>query len=365
MKKVFRILLPGAVALSLLTGCSVKQNEVPTSKPGVDIYVSDDVDVFGNKIENGDKTEIKPGKEHGNSTSSPSGDVWGEEPPAHELEEAHALEELKVYFIDVGQADCILLRFADEDILIDGGNNADGDDIVSYLKHLGVENITAMVGTHPHEDHIGGLDDVIAEIPTDQIYLPYVAEQDVPTTKTYKDLLQAVSDGGLIVNEAKNGDVIYQTNSSRLEIISPDNVSPGDLNDYSIVLKLTYGDVSFMFTGDASVEVNEAMINQYGEDYLDIDVLKVGHHGSRTATDSKWVDVTTPEYSVIMCEEGNSYGHPHKEAMQALEGKTNILRTDEDGTILFSTDGTKVEIDTKLTGDIPLGHKDFSIDDVK
>ena len=224
MKKVFRILLPGAVALSLLTGCSVKQNEVPTSKPGVDIYVSDDVDVFGNKIENGDKTEIKPGKEHGNSTSSPSGDVWGEEPPAHELEEAHALEELKVYFIDVGQADCILLRFADEDI--------------------------------------GGLDDVIAEIPTDQIYLPYVAEQDVPTTKTYKDLLQAVSDGGLIVNEAKNGDVIYQTNSSRLEIISPDNVSPGDLNDYSIVLKLTYGDVSFMFTGDASVEVNEAMINQ-------------------------------------------------------------------------------------------------------
>ena len=93
--------------------------------------------------------------------------------------------------------------------------------------------------------------------------------------------------------------------------------------------------------------------------------MKVGHHGSSTATDSKWVDVTTPEYSVIMCEEGNSYGHPHREAMQALEGKTNILRTDEDGTILFSTDGTKVEIDTKLTGDIPLGHKDFSIDDVK
>ena len=195
------------------------------------------------------------------------------------------------------------------------------------------------------------------------IYMPYIPEADIPTTKTYKDLLTAISDNDVIAYESRNGLKIYDSSTCQIEIISPDVVKPGNLNDYSIVAKLTYGNTSFLFTGDAEEQVNRYIMENYSDDFLDVDVLKAGHHGSRTSNYKEWMDAVSPEYSVIMCEEGNSYGHPHKEAMDALE-TSMVYRTDQDGTIKMESDGRDITITTKLTGDYPLGSKEFSMDGV-
>lgn len=355
-------ILTFSLILTLVVLCACGDNktaENPKPSSGVDIYVSDDVDVLGNKKDKDNNHDIYDdyySSDNNEATESPTID----ESTTHD-------GLLKVYFIDVGQADCILIQIDnDENILIDGGNNADGDDLVDYLRYLEVDTIDTIVATHPHEDHIGGLDTVIDNIEVDKIYMPYVSESDIPTTVTYKDFLNAVYDNELIVYQSKNNDIIYKSDFCKVEIISPNEVEAGDLNDYSVVVKLTYGNNSFLFTGDASVKINEYIMNNYSSDFLDIDVLKVGHHGSRTSTNDEWIKTLTPEYAVIMCEDGNQYGHPHKEAINALE-KNNITtyRTDIDGTILITSDGSNLSIETKLTGDYPLGNKKFNISNVK
>lgn len=332
----------------LLSGCSNNVQEHISSS--VDIYISDDVDVFGNKI-NEDDSIINIGNKENESSLS-------QESTNEEISEA---KEMKVYFIDVGQADSILIQIDnDENILIDGGNNSDGEDLVDYLEYLGVKQIDTIIATHPHEDHIGGLDVVINNIPCDKIYMPYVNEEDVPTTVTYEDLLESIINNELIVIEAKNNDFIYDSGITKIQIISPDTVEPGDLNDYSIVCKVTHGNTSFMLTGDASTKINEYIMNNYDDDFLKVDVLKAGHHGSRTANNTEWISKIKPDYSVIMCEKDNQYGHPHLEALKALQN-TQIYRTDEDGTILFISDGSNLTIRTKLTGDYPIGNENFNI----
>lgn len=336
MKKIFFSAL--VIFTLLLTGCSSdKVENISTELTNnisseVDIYVSDDVDVFGNKIGTNPVEELR--KE--------------QEKPLEVIEETttEKTDELKIYFIDVGQADCTLIKISDdENILIDGGNNADGDYLVEYLKSLGVEHIDTIVATHPHEDHIGGLDTIIDNIPSDKIYMPYINEKDIPTTKTYKDFLESVYNNELIVCEAKNNDYIYDIENIKMQIISPDSIETGDLNDYSIVTKLDFYNNSFLFTGDASIKINNEIMKNYDSSFLDIDVLKVGHHGSRTATDDKWLKTLTPEYGIIMCEEGNEYGHPHKEILDLLSyNNVNVLRTDIDGTIELISDGNNIKI---------------------
>lgn len=340
-----------------LTGCSTQTNidesKKQQSSSSVDIYVSDDVDVFGNKID-GDVIHI------GEKTDDESSKTDKFVP-----DDNINFNGLEVYFIDVGQADSILIRIdGDEDILIDGGNNADGEDLVDYLKLLGVDDISSIIATHPHEDHIGGLDAIMSEIPTEKVYAPYINDSDIPTTATYKDFLNAILDCEAIAIAPKRGDVIYQSSTCKLEVISPDKIEPGDLNDYSIVTKLTYGDTTFLFTGDASTTINKDIMDNYSDDFLDIDILKAGHHGSRTAIDEEWIKTTTPECFVIMCEDGNKYGHPHKECLNLINDITTY-RTDIDGTVKITSDGNSYNIETKLTGDVPLGNNTFRIENIK
>lgn len=347
-----RLFLTTILSLSILmTGCSfshINEKMQTSLSSKVDIYVSDDVDVFGNKIN------------EDNNFSNIIEESIETESNLIEEPNQNTLSELEVYFIDVGQADSILLKLEDENILIDGGNNSDGDDLVEYLEYLGIEKIDTIIGTHPHEDHIGGLDDVIENIVVDKIYLPYINDADMPTTVTYKDLLLSIKENDVMAIQAKNNDFIYNTNDVKLQILSPSTIEPGDLNDYSIVTKLTYGNKSFLFTGDASTKINDYIINNYPSDFLDVDVLKSGHHGSHTSNNKEWYDITNPEYVVIQCGEGNQYGHPHKETLDLIKD-IKTYRTDIDGTILFKTDGNNMAVETKLTGNIPLGEEGFSI----
>lgn len=247
-------------------------------------------------------------------------------------------ESLTVHFIDVGQADCALLEHDGKYMMIDGGNRDDGQLVISYLQNMGVEELEAVVCTHAHEDHVGGLPSVLAVYPTAAVYAP---------TKTYSS---RVFD-----------DFLYYIDQQRLEVIIPqpgDTISFGDVqvvvlgpvktyaetNDTSIVLKVTYGDTSFLFTGDMEVEAENDMLEYWdNDDLFHVDVLKVGHHCSDTSTGYRFLNAVMPPYGVISVGTDNTYGHPHKEPMLRLkQAGVTLFRTDTMGNIQAVSDGFEV-----------------------
>lgn len=245
--------------------------------------------------------------------------------------------ELEVHFIDVGNADSILLISEGESMLIDAGENDNGDEVVSYLKSLGVTELQYAVGTHPHSDHIGGLDTVLYEIPTETLLMP----EKEHTTKTYEDVLTAAEETGTYLTTAEAGDS-YQLGSTFLTVLSPDRIWE-DLNNNSIVLLAQNGEDSFLFAGDAESDSETVMLDS--GIVPDVDVLKVGHHGSSTSSSYRWLRATMPEYCVITCGAGNKYGHPHKEVLSRLNdlnrtNNTTIFRSDSNGNITAHSDGS-------------------------
>ena len=247
---------------------------------------------------------------------------------------------LAVHFIDVGQADCALIECGGDFILIDGGNRDDGQKVISYLQSCGVEELEAVICTHAHEDHVGGLPAVLAVYPTAAVYAP---------TKTYSS---NVFD-----------DFLYYTDQQRLDVTIPapcDTIpladatltvtgpvqSYAETNDTSIVIKLDYGETSFLFTGDMEVAAENDMLDYWeGRIGWNVDVLKVGHHGSSTSSGYRFVYETDPEYAIISCGKDNSYGHPHDEIVARYnDAGIPMLRTDELGTIVAVSDGAEVSI---------------------
>ncbi|MGM9551968.1 MAG: ComEC/Rec2 family competence protein [Clostridia bacterium] len=239
--------------------------------------------------------------------------------------------ELSVHFIDVGQADCELIELPNgENMLIDAGNNSDSDLILSYLENLDITKIDYLVGTHPHEDHIGSLDTIINNFEIGKFYMPD-AEAD---TKTYRDVISAAESKGLEIIPTYAGTTIYEDSDLKIKTVAPVR-DYSDLNNTSIVIRLTYKKSSFLFTGDAE-EKSERDIT----DDVSADVLKVGHHGSYTATSDLFLERVDPMYAVISCGMGNKYGHPHAETISKLyDNDVTVYRTDEMGTIICTTSG--------------------------
>lgn len=242
---------------------------------------------------------------------------------------------LKVSFLDVGQADSILINANNKYMLIDAGNNEDGEKLVTYLKSLGVEKFDYVVGTHAHEDHIGGMDNIIDSFDIGTFYMPDV----ITTTKTFEDVLDSLEKKNLNFDTPQIGST-FDLGKAKIETIYVGKDSK-NLNDSSIILKLAYGNISFLFTGDTESDVEETLLNKD----IESDVLKVAHHGSNTSSSNAFLKKVNPKYAIISVGTGNSYGHPKSVILDRLEKLgTKIYRTDELGTIIVTTDGEKIEV---------------------
>ena len=247
-----------------------------------------------------------------------------------------AQEDLLIDFIDVGQADSILIRNQDKTMLIDAGTNEAGETVVAYLQNLGITKIDYLIGTHPHEDHIGGLDDVINHFNIGQIYMPKIET----TTKTFEDVLDAIENKNLTVTSPNKGDKIeigQAVGTFMTDLI----LDKDNLNLSSLVLRLEFGNNSFLFMGDAEEE-NEETIS-----WPKTDVLKVGHHGSNTSSSETFLTQVQPQYSIIMVGKDNLYNLPTQATIDKLNTiGSKIYRTDENGTIQINSDGNTIEVKT-------------------
>ena len=247
-----------------------------------------------------------------------------------------------IHFVDVGQGDCILISKNNEHVLIDAGNNEDGPLLVEYFKELGIKKFKYVIGTHAHEDHIGGIDNVINNFELGHYYMPDV----ITTTKTFEDVLDALLAKKKAFETPNIGDK-FKLSDTEFEVLYLGD-DKSDLNNTSIVLKLTYKNTTYLFMGDATSTVEKILINE-GKD-LKSDVLKVGHHGSQYSSTATFLKQVSPRYAVIQVGQDNDYGHPKQVTMDKLEKlKTLTYRTDKHGTIILTSDGDNISFETIKT----------------
>ena len=250
---------------------------------------------------------------------------------------------LTVHFIDVGQGDCMLLTCDDKTMLVDGGGENAGSDVVQYLHRQGVKALDIVVATHPHRDHVGGLTAVVQNFPVKTLYAP-VTESD----NTYFQSLTAACKKAKVQITVPKADSSFKLGSATVTVLGPRGNYTGleNVNNMSLVLRVDYGEKSFLLTGDAEYDEETQILD--AKCIVDVDVLKAGHHGSEDSTGSRLLHEATPVYCVISCGVNNDYGHPHDDLLSRLrDADVTVYRTDQQGTVVCVTDGETLRFVTE------------------
>lgn len=252
--------------------------------------------------------------------------------------------QLEVHFIDVGNADCTLLRQGEDAMLIDAGERGDGENIVRYLRAHGVQKLKLVIATHAHADHIGGMVDVIRAFPVEQFLFAPMPASATPTSSTYIRMLEALDEKKVPVVEAKPG-TVYELGTARLQVLAPLEDSD-NMNNMSVVTRLTFGQRSFLFAGDAEAPVEKLLLRSPYT--LKADVMKASHHGSSTSNTEAFVKKVDPQFAVIPCGRNNKYGHPHQEVLDLYEKmRITFYRNDVYGSVVFTSDGKDLSVKTE------------------
>lgn len=247
--------------------------------------------------------------------------------------------KLIVHFLDVGQGDSIFIELPNgKTMLVDAGENYHGQGIIDYVQTIGYQKLDYVVATHPHEDHIGSMPYIVRNFEIGSIYMPDVTAN----TATFESLLKAIKAKGLRVKNGRTGVHIIKDGELTADIIAPDKPDESNLNNSSIVLLLTFGNVSYLLTGDAETkELNAVRADMHAT------VLKAGHHGSKTSTTQTLLKKISPSVTVISCGKNNDYGHPHAEVLKMLKSvNSSVYRTDRDQTVIVATDGSSLTVST-------------------
>lgn len=254
--------------------------------------------------------------------------------------------EIAVHYIDVGQGDCELIIAGDMNVLIDCGEKIYSDRVIRYLRDLGIRRLNLVIATHPHEDHIGGMADIMQEFTVDKIVMPEIPSEILPMSTNFERMLDVIDRKGITAEYSRQGSRIQLGSGAELDFIAPVHDDYSTLNNFSIVCRLVHGERSFLFTGDVERSAESDIVNS-GQ-YIKCDVLKVGHHGSTSSSTPAFIEAADPEYAVIEVGAGNSYGHPKQEVLNRLvEHGCRIYTTMDSGNIVFVSDGESLRITTE------------------
>ncbi len=249
-----------------------------------------------------------------------------------------------VYYLDVGQSDCSIVVCNDEVMVIDTGSYPQLVDIQEALYALEVKTINYLVVTHQHDDHMSGVERLIEHYDVENIIMPRLSEENMVESETYNRLLHAITDHNVNPLVAQNLDS-FNLGGATIDILAPQKQHK-ELNNMSIVMKITYGETSFLFQGDAESQVEKDLL--FSDYDLTADVLKLGHHGSKTASTEKYLDAVNPKFAIVSCGQGNSYGHPRVSVMEYLvERDIKYYITVDNGDITVASDGKNIEVFTQ------------------
>lgn len=255
-------------------------------------------------------------------------------------------DSVTVYYLDVGQGDSIVIIAGDKAVLIDSGESDQFQTVSSFLDRQGISRLDLVIGTHPHSDHIGSMYEIIDNFDVGEVILPEIPDELVPTSLCYERLLDSIGRNQTGFSWAEPGTVFTLTDSCEFEILSPLSMEQTNLNNYSVVTRLTHGKNIFLFVGDAEAGEEKELMAQYPNLYAD--VLKVGHHGSNTSTGKKFMLAVSPEAAVISVGAKNSFSHPSDKVLERLSDYgVTCFRTDRNGTVIAESDGESVQFLTE------------------
>lgn len=246
-----------------------------------------------------------------------------------------------VHYIDVGQGDSILIQANNKNLLIDSGTEDSINSLIHYLRKLKINTLDYIIATHPHADHIGGMNLIIDKFNVGYFYAPKITH----TSESFKNMVYSLKRKKLPINiiNSESPISIDLGENTHVEILAPSNKEYENINNYSSIIKIYYGETSFLFTGDAEKELENEVLNKNLD--LKADVLKIGHHGSNTSTSDLFLAKVSPKLAIISAGLDNSYGHPNDKTIKKLkDNKIKILRTDEDGTVVLSSDGYDIKV---------------------